>query len=236
MRTSNGYGKFGVVLAATALAVTAGLVLQSVQAQNGYGHPSAKATAQCADTYLIEATDGQEWTTLLSNTMHTPNQKDLLITASLESGLYTSTEVSSKNGKRDSSTATAAVKVRVLINGVMADPGEITYASRTQVLSAVFQGLIDGCLYLDENGNIILDEECVDPEEVSLILDTMTANSFNFVFPDCPQGVHTIEVQAKIETNAVFDQGGADALALVGKGTMTVEEVRMIRNEDILLE
>ena len=137
----------GALVGATAIAVTLGVIFSPGYAEpSGGGHPAAKATLQCASFTMVEATPEMAWTTLLSNTMHTPNNKDVFLTASLESGLYTSTEVKSKGGTKDTSSSFAAVKVRALVDGQLCDPGEVIFASRSQELSAVFQGLIDGCL------------------------------------------------------------------------------------------
>jgi hypothetical protein len=200
------------------------------------GQPSAKATCQVADITLIQDTNQQDWTTILSNTIKTANSKDLFIDASLECGLYTQTLVRSKNGVKDTSIATATIKVRVLIDGVEAYPGEVVFGRRQQTLSATLEGMIAGCLTVGDNNNIILDENCVTPEEIELILETMDAAAFNFVMDDLSAGVHEIQVQAMIDTSTSSNTGTAQALATIGKGSVTIEEVRMIKNEDILLD
>lgn len=81
----------------------------------------------------------------------------------------------------------------------------------------------------------MIDPDCVQPEEVQLILETMNANSFNFVMADLLPGVQLIEVQARLNLGASAQAGSARARALIGNGSMTVESVRMIRNEDIEL-
>jgi len=217
------------VVLVVALAVGVGV------ATGSEGHPAAKATAKVGDIHVIDA-ESLEWTTVLENTLKTPNQKDLFIDVSLECGLYTKTKVKSKGGVPDTSSAEAAIDVRVLVDGEEAYPGEVVFASRSQTLTAVFQGLIEGCLTVDEEGNVIIDEECLEPEELELILDTMNANSFNFIMDDLTSGVHTVEVQARIDTAIGAQEGEAQAMATIGKGSVTVEEVRMIKGEDILLE
>lgn len=74
---------------------------------------------------------------------------------------------------------------------------------------------------------------------VELILMTMNANSFNYIHPDLTSGVHTVVVTAKIETACVKNGAPvvcgsdqfADAMASIGKGSMTVDEIRMIKDE-----
>ena len=102
-------------------------------------------------------------------------EDDLLISAGFEVGLYTATTVSSKLMVTDTSTATASVKVRALVDGVEAAPGAVVYGKRTQQLSATLEGAIAGCLSIITNaaGNpqIVLDINCVLPEIIALIQD-----------------------------------------------------------------
>lgn len=200
--------------------------------------PAAKATARVANIAVLQgpvtsgAAEGA-WQTVLSNSIRTSSQKDLFVHVSLECGLYTSTLVKSKNATSDASSASASVQVRVLIDGRPAAPGEVVFARRSQELTATFQGIIDGCLTLDPlTGALVIDETCVRPEELNLLLDTMNANSFGFVLADVGTGVRVIEVQARVDLGASSQAGSAEARATIGKGSMTVEEVRMIRGED----
>jgi len=78
----------------------------------------------------------------------------------------------------------------------------------------------------------VLVGDVVQDEYVELILKTMDANSFNFIMADLSAGVHTIKVKARIDTDV---SGTAEAKGSIGKGSVTVESVRMIRNEDFNL-
>ncbi len=137
-------------------------------------------------------------------------------------------------------------QVQVLIDGsVVAEPGPVTFCRRSQMLSATFQGLLTDeegnvCLTaeLDEKGHptgaIIIDEECLRPEEVQLILDTTNANAFNFVAFDLDAGGegHTIEVQAMITSSTAdgtTSGGAAEANATIGKGSAVVYETRFAK-------
>lgn len=224
------------------------------------GQPSARATAQVGDIAVLKP-DGMQWRTVLKNTLKAPANRSLFIHGSLECGLYTRTVVRSRNGERATSTASATVKARVLVNGQDASPGIITFCSRTQELTAVLQGLLtdaagNSCLSTDMDpasptfGTTFIDEDCVRPEEIGLLLDTMNANAFNFVAPS-NGAVNTIEFQAMIATSVNVDPatttekkrvttdptvtgGEAEAYATIGKGAVLVEAVRMIQGEDWL--
>jgi len=231
--------KSAVVLAVALLVAVLGTSTADAQSQ-----PSAKVTAKTANLTLLPETTGTGgWQTVLSNTIKTANQKDLFINASFEVGLFTQTLVSSKNMTKDTSTADANVQVQVLLDGQPVQPGDkragVVYGRRTQTLSATLEGAIAGCLSivtnLDGSQSIVLDPTCVLPATIELILDSMDAASFNFVAVDVPQGVHTITVQARIDTTGSADTGSFKAMGTVGKGSMTVESVRLIKDPNVIL-
>ncbi len=230
------YISLGVVTILVAL-VVAGL------AYAGTGQPAAKATADVSDITLIDETDAIGWTTILSNTIKTPNQKELFIDVSLECGLYTDTKVDSLGGYLDRAEAEASVQVQVLIDGQPALPGSVTFCKRSQILEAEFMGLLT-----DDEGNVCIevtevcadlldpatcehvvtiDEDCLRPETLRLILETMNANSFNFIAPNLTPGTHEVEVQAKVESfvESTLDSGakvGEDFVA--GDTTLTIDK------------
>lgn len=215
----------------------------SLMAGNAYpqNQPSAKVTAKTSNVTLLPKTTGTgDWQTVLANTIKTPNQKDLFITASLEVGLFTQTLSSSRGSQKDTSTAEATVQARVLLDGNVVQPGAVVFGRRTQTLSATLEGAIAGCFSgvanPDGTISIVLDPNCVTPETIELILDSMNANSFSFVAVDVSQGVHTVSVQARIDTTGSAQNGSWSALATVGKGTMTVESVRLIKDPSVLVE
>jgi len=102
--------------------------------------------------------------------------------------------------------AKAGVHVRVLLDGQQVEPGVVVYGRRIQTLAS--------------DASIELQQESLD------------ANSFSFVAVDVPQGVHQICVQARVDTGGTGDFSAEGA---VGKGTVTVESVRLINGEDVLL-
>lgn len=196
--------------------------------------PSSKVTAQVGNIAILKNTS-MGWKTILSNDLKTANQKDLFVDVSLECGLMTQTKVSSK-GTADTSTAEAGVVVRVLVDGNPMLPGEVTFCRRTQELTALFGGIMQSCT--DKNGDgVITNDECIWTDEtLDLVLDTMNANSFNFILGDLTADTHKIEVQAKINSVAAAQAGTATADATIGNGSVTVESVRMIKNEAFELQ
>jgi len=236
----------------------------------GYGFalagPSAKATAQLGDLSVIEVSGSggsgisnsgdNGWNTLFTQKIKTPQDKDLFIDVSLECGLTTDTKVMSKKLVRAMATAEAIVEVRVLVDSIPVavngeGDSEITFARREQTLIAEFAGDFSECMTADlVTGAVTVDWACADPEMLQLILDTMQANSFNFVVLDLDAAEHTVQIQAKLSYEAsgnlqqetiddatvTMAEGLAFAKAYLGNGSVTVETVRMIKAEDVIVD
>jgi hypothetical protein len=134
--------------------------------------------------------------------------------------------VRSKGGVKDTSTASATIQMQVLVDGVAAQPGVVIYCSRTQQLSATLGGILQSCTDANGDGTITATECLLSDEEISLLLSTMDAASFNFG-ADVGTGVHTIAVQAKISTSTSAQTGSAEAFATIGKGAVVVTEQRL---------
>ena len=149
---------------------------------------------------------------LLSATLKVANKKDLLIGVSLQSGLYTDTQVKGKNGSSEQALAEAGIKVKVIIDGFDVYPREVIFASRIQELTATLGGVIESCeVAVDPEtgqGDIIIAEDCVVSDEaIGLMLNTTSANHFNFVAPDLTSGEHEIVVQVTALSSAEFLNG-----------------------------
>jgi len=206
------------------------------QVQN---QPSAKATAKVSNLTLLPKTSGSGgWHTVLTQNIRTANNKDLFINASFEIGLFTQTKVSSKNMVDDVSVGQAEVDIRVLVDGREIEPGVVVFSRRTQTLSAQLEGAIGSCLVtttnMDGSFSTTVDLECVQPETIELILDSLTASSFNFIAEDVNAGVHVVSIQARVDTIGSSMLGSYSALGLVGKGAAVIESTRMIKNEDVI--
>jgi hypothetical protein len=73
----------------------------------------------------------------------------------------------------------------------------------------------------------------VDDESVELVQSTLNANAFFFALDDLGTGVHNIVVEGRITSATDFNNGTAEASALIGKGAVTVEEARLLKAGDI---
>jgi len=186
------------------------------------------------------------WVDILSTQIKTANQKDLLFDVSLQCGLVTDTTVKSTNGTTSAATARGVIAVRVLVDDTAALPDGgidaakqeaegIVYCDRIQTLAAKFSGL--NCTADLDTGAVT----CLDPEELQLILRTLNANAFNFVATDVGSGVHNITVQARAQAGVNFndDTSGAamaGAEAFIGAGAVHVEEVRLVKGADVVVD
>ena len=72
-------------------------------------------------------------------------------------------------------------------------------------------------------------------ETLQLILETLSAHAFFFFLDDLGSGDHTVTVQSRISTGVYAEQGSANARAWVGKGSVSVEEVRLAKGVTINL-
>jgi len=182
---------------------------------------------------MLATNDDDGWSTVMSGQIHTATPKDLLIGVSLETSLLTDTLVKSSGGVKDTSTAEAAIEVKVLVDGIEAAPGVVVFDKRKQQLSATLGGYYTECVDANLDGITDVLTECVlAPEEIDLLLDTTAAHHFNFIQANLGQGVHTVVVKSKISNNTVFANGTASASALLGKGSLSVEEVQAVNSQD----
>ena len=186
------------------------------------------------------------WVDVLKTQIKTSSQKDLVFDAALQCGIVTDTTVKSGGGTQSASSARGTVSVRVLVDGKPADPTSsidstgttadgVVYCDRIQTLAAKFAGL--NCTADATTGAVT----CSDPEELRLILRTLDASSFNFAMADVGVGVHTVTVQANAAAAVNFDDdasGGAlaGAEAFTGAGSLVVDQVRLIKGQDITID
>ena len=205
--------------------------------------PSSKAAVQVSSVALLSATSTSSpgWTDLLSVSIKTPNQKDLIMHVSLECALYAKTVgKSSKTATLDTQMASSGVKVRVLVDGIaVAEPGEVVFCRKVQTLNTNLASALTSCVDGSDGSipdGIIQITECTfSDSEIQLIQDSMDANAFNFALTDVGVGVHQVKVQALIDINLTSGSTSVEAKAAIGKGSVIVEEIRLIKNADITL-
>ena len=226
-------------------AALAALVTGPAMAQN--------SKAGGATSTLTVLTEGNSWFDVngMTTDIRTSQQTDLTLDVAMQCSLATDTNVKTQGGKKGSATAEAGIKVRVRIQeldkGVLVgdpwyampsadlpigeeevvDDSGVTYCSRSQTLEAVLQGQIDLAECVDPEGNFDPSLCTLTDEEIRLILSTLSVHAFNFFTYDLVSGDYQITVEANPETGTDSTAGSdATATALVGLGSMVVDEVR----------
>ncbi len=201
-----------------------------------FAMPAAKTAGDVADysvagTATVALADADGFTKVLATQIKTAEKKDMIVGVSFETGVTTDTLVKSKGGSSDSSNAFGKIEMRVMVDGVPAQPGIVTYDMRDQTLTASLGGVLN-CSDVDGDGIVSFDECTLTDEQIQLILKTMAAHHFNFLVKDLASGVHTIEAQARVTWGGSAQTGSYSANAYLGKGSLTVEEVRGVNGED----
>lgn len=211
------------------------MMLSGLAAGSVFAMPSAKTAGDVADYSVAGAAtlalaDAEGFTRVLATQIKTAEKKDMIVGVSFETGMTTDTLVKSKGGASDSSNAWGKIEMRVMVDGVPAQPGIVTYDMRDQTLTASLGGVLD-CSDIDGDGIVSFDECTLTDEQIQLILKTMAAHHFNFLVKDLTSGVHTIEAQARVSWGGSAQTGSYSANAYLGKGSLTVEEVRGVNGE-----
>jgi hypothetical protein len=172
--------------------------------------PSAKAAFATTDAFLATANKAQSetpWFTIVQTQVKTGEPKDLVIDVSAECSLITGAKLSGTAG----SEALAEIQFRVLVDGVEAVPGAVTFANRLLRVTGDLS---------HHYGGFALE---IDDHWIEIYISTKAAHSFNFAIENVGSGVHTIEVQTKLKTDENGLKGEADAV--VGNVSVVVDEV-----------
>jgi len=150
--------------------------------------------------------------------MPSAKSKVLLIAASLQTGLLTSTSVTGGTG-RQTSTAMGSIVVTPTVTGpngrpVRVFPPAVTFEERTQSLTANLSGCITN---LDPATGLPV-ITCTDPETIGLLLSTMSAHSFSFLAENVGSGVYTVTLNIGATAVASSTSLGTNSTVGVGVG------------------
>jgi hypothetical protein len=182
----------------------------------------------------------------MSATVKVSNSQSLFVSASMVTGLYTNTRTKTSPGTSSTASAFGGVYERaVLLDG----NGNIV---ATAYPVAACSGDILGCQQVGAQGyGVVLDSRlqtltqslsdcvvtvgttsgsCSFSLTTDLILNTTSAHTFNFIFPNVGQGTYTVQIQDAVNTSATQTNGTAVAGAAFGLGSVTIESVRMVHD------
>jgi len=241
------------------------------------GTPSSKATAAyntavgcsiasttgpvtCGDIFTgaPKLVTADNYVEVMGSTVKVSNSQSLFANASLVTGLYTNTLVTTRPSKTSggtntsTATATGGVYLRAALldapngnviaygypaaacnsavlgcSGTGADSGVIL-DSRVQTLT---QSLSDCVVNVTVSG-VAGTGTCDFTSTIQLILQTTSAHSYNFIFPNVGVGTYYLSIQAAADSGAVVPVGAGSAVggAAYGLGSLTVESVRMVHS------
>lgn len=193
------------------------------------GGAMAASSKFAAHVSGVLITNGAGGTGTLNVPIKTANKSDLLVGVSLQSSVLTETMTKGKNGDVNLSVAEGKVWVCLEVDGgAHTDfaPDCVTFEMRRQTL----QTKLSGVLTCPTEDTPDFDDFCTitDDEEVNLLLETMSANHFNFVVQNLSAGDHVVKahVFGSTSTSCVTTDESCRAEVAVGPGSITVEEVR----------
>ena len=219
------------------------------------GSASSKAAAQIntvttcgafASSPCTNTDSSGRWLPVMTTQIKTSNVSDLFAGVSLVTGIYTSTTVrGNTSGAPSTAVAEGTVRIRVLLDPPSAGCQDNCSSPDHRTLPDLGNGVVfdQRVQSLTANLGFIFTGQCaaspttctLTPEEITLVLDTTSAHSFNFVLPNVGVGMHSLVVQAQISTvnTSVFSNtnGGVSiANALFGLGTLTIDAVRLVNS------
>lgn len=223
---------------------------------------AALIPASCVNLYdgATVATKNQ-WIKIMSKPMKLSNSQSVFLSPSLVTGLYTRTRTKTTTGSTSTAVAQGAVYLRAVmvpvgggaeivaapISACRPNPANptgtnifgcaqpesgkwgVTLESRLQSLTQELSAcVIDVTVIPGTN-----DGTCTFTSTIDLLLQTTSANTFNFIFPSVGQGVYNVEVWAAVGSDASLvsgSSGTAVGAAAFGLGSMLAESVRLVHD------
>ncbi len=212
--------------------------------------------ASCVDLFegTTVDTDGG-WIQIMDKRVKLSNSQSLFVSPSLVSGLYTRTRTKTQVGSTSTAQAMGAVYMRAVLTpdaggpDIVAAPltlckladGKVSAFGCSQapapgkwgvVLDSRIQTLtqdITACTILVEGGGT---GTCDFTSTIDFILQTASANTFNFIFANVGQGTYTLKIYAAVGSSASILAGSGTAVgaAAFGLGSVTVESVRLVHD------
>ena len=204
----------------------------------------------CHDVFSGAAVpvDADNFADIMTSTVKVSNSQSLFVSPSLVTGLYTQTKTKTTTNSSSTATGQGAVVVRAVLKdpntGAVVAVGQpaascasgvlgcsdatgewgVVFDQRTQTLSQQ----ISQCIVNDSTGAQI--GTCDFTVTTDLILQTTSAHTFNFIFPNVGVGTYNVVVQAAVDAQASATNGTGIGGAAYGLGSLTVESVRLVHD------
>lgn len=212
------------------------------------------APTLCTDVYsgATTATYADDFIQIMHPTIKVSNSQSLFVTPSLVTGLYTNTAVKTRTGTSSTAVASGGVYLRA----VLRDPDTNAVVATAYPIENC-SDLILGCVTGTSGGSgsfwgVVLDSRvqtlsqtlsscvatvngvngtCSFNLTTQLILQTTSAHSFGFIFPNVGVGSYIVSIEAAVDSNATLAGSGvAVGSAAFGLGSVTVESVRLVND------
>jgi hypothetical protein len=206
--------------------------------------------ASCVDLFTGASVDTEGgWILIMDKPVKLSNSQSLFVSPSLVSGLYTRTRTKTSTGSTSTAQAMGAVYLRAVLTP--ADGGADIVAEPLRRCNPN----IFGCSEDPETGKwgVVLDSRiqtltqtlsdctvvvgtltgtCSFTSIIDFILQTASANTFNFIFPNVGQGTYTLKIYAAVGSSAEILAGSGTAVgaAAFGLGSVTAESVRLVHD------
>ncbi len=226
----------------------------------GYSNVGDTIPMNCHDIFSgapVEVTPSG-FAEIMHTTVKVSNSQSLFVSPSLVTGLYTETKTKTSTG----GTSTAVAMGGVYLRAVLKDPatGDVVMVGAPVNLCSTFDTPPLGCQQVGSDYGVILDSRvqtltqslsdcvvkvggvtvpgttCSFDSTIDLILQTTSAHTFNFVFPNVGVGVYHLSIQAAVDASGTLPftttggSGTAIGAAAFGLGSVTVESVRLVHD------
>jgi hypothetical protein len=214
-----------IITAVTLAAILVPLFATGVVMAGDGSMPAAKSAAvsECVSV------TGENWTHLedLDLSIKTGTPKDLIISVSLESSLFTLNKIKGSS----KSEAEAEVDVFVKVDG---EPVMVcdTYGDRRDAIVVFNRRLVELSGDLSHHVTVTGGDVTVEIEDhwIEFFMETKSANSFNFIARDVGPNVSNVEVWVRAWSDT-FTEGDPEAVAraaaVLGHASVVVDEVNL---------
>lgn len=233
-------------------AITTGVGCTATGATSSSTSGPSTLAVNCHDIFSGNAVSvtPDNFVQVMGTSLQVSNSQSIFATASLVSGLYTNTTVKGHTGTTGS-TSVATAMGGVYMRAVLRDPNTNAIVQVADPISACTNEIL-GCQQ-DASGvwGVVLDARvqtltqqlsacvvtvtgggtgsCDFSSTIGLMLDTTSAHTFEFIFPNVGVGTYNISIEAAVNANATVSGSGTSiAGAAYGLGSLTAESVRLV--------
>jgi hypothetical protein len=202
----------------------------------GLAFADAKSAASTSTTqiYAVTGNNGAffttPWVTVSSTQIQPPGGKDLLINLSAQTIVAYNSDITATSGSGGFTYSVMGnrLEVRILVDGVPAAPGVVSYDSQFRFMETFLANPIANCHEFDPSGFVACN---FGQNFIADLLETTGVRSFNFIMRNVSPANHVITAQVRFGLqNFVFPgppSGNSYVFAVIGPRTLTVEQLHL---------